>query len=164
MAGRGPQPKDPSKRARRNKEPAPLKVVPAVPVEQPPLPTFYVSETDPDTGEVRRKRFRWPKVTERWWCMWGASPLSTDYTDTDWAFLADTALLHARYWSGDLRVAAELRLRVAKFGATPEDRARLRITFAVADNAEAGGEVPAPAGVSSSPSRSRARKVLRVVD
>jgi hypothetical protein len=37
---------------------------------------------------------------------------------------------------GDKAVAPELRLRVAKFGATPEDRARLRITFAAADEAE----------------------------
>jgi hypothetical protein len=29
-----------------------------------------------------------------------------------------------------------VRLRVAKFGATPEDRARLRITFADAEQAE----------------------------
>ena len=33
-------------------------------------------------------------------------------------------------------MAAELRLRVAKFGATPEDRARLRIQFAQADEAD----------------------------
>lgn len=48
-------------------------------------------------------------------------------TGTDWDFLLDTALLHAELWSGNRSVAAELRLRVAKFGATPEDRARLRI-------------------------------------
>jgi hypothetical protein len=30
-------------------------------------------------------------------------------------------------------LAAEVRLRVAKFGATPEDRARLRMVFADAD-------------------------------
>lgn len=55
----------------------------------------------------------------------GESPLSTEYTETDWSFLLDTAYLHALYWKGDFRVAGELRLRVAKFGATPEDRARL---------------------------------------
>jgi hypothetical protein len=54
-------------------------------------------------------------------------------TDTDWDFLLDTALLHARYWEGDEKVAAELRLRVAKFGATPEDRARLRMSVGEPD-------------------------------
>ena len=37
-------------------------------------------------------------------------------------------------WSkGQWTLAAEVRLRVAKFGATPEDRARLRMVFADAD-------------------------------
>lgn len=39
-------------------------------------------------------------------------------------------------WAGDTKLAGELRLRVAKFGATPEDRARLKIQFAAADEAE----------------------------
>ncbi|MCS5487384.1 hypothetical protein NY588_09620 [Curtobacterium flaccumfaciens pv. beticola] len=68
--------------------------------------------------------------------MWATSPLSLDFTATDWSELRDTALIHARYWNGDIKLAAELRLRTAKFGATPEDRARLRITFAQADEAE----------------------------
>jgi hypothetical protein len=40
---------------------------------------------------------------------------------------------HAMWSKGQWTLAAEVRLRVAKFGATPEDRARLRITFADAD-------------------------------
>jgi hypothetical protein len=36
-------------------------------------------------------------------------------------------------WSGNGSVAAELRLRVAKFGATPEDRLRLRMQIAEPD-------------------------------
>ena len=81
-------------------------------------------------------------VTRRWWKMWGESPLSAEYTETDWSFLLDTAYLHALYWKGDYRVAGELRLRVAKFGATPEDRARLRIQFAVADTLEDDAGAP----------------------
>jgi hypothetical protein len=68
--------------------------------------------------------------------MWADSPLSDDFTSTDWSELLDTARLHAAFWFGDNSVAAELRLRVAKFGATPEDRVRLRIQFAMAKNAE----------------------------
>ena len=68
--------------------------------------------------------------------MWADSPLADDFTSTDWSELLDTATLHARLWMGVASVAPELRLRVAKFGATPEDRARLRITFAQADEAE----------------------------
>jgi hypothetical protein len=129
MAGRGPAPKDPSRRARRNKQPE-MRVIAAEPVEQPPLPTIHVE----DDGQL--VEFVWPSRTQEWWQMWGDSPLSAEFTSTDWSELLDTALLHARFWRGDKTVAAELRLRVAKFGATPEDRARLRITFAQAEEAD----------------------------
>lgn len=120
MAGRGLPPKDPKRRARTNSDPIPMRVLTAAPTEQPPLP----------------EGVDWPERTREWWQMWADSPLSADFTGNDWSELLDTALLHARFWSGDLKVAGELRLRVAKFGATPEDRARLRITFAQADEAE----------------------------
>lgn len=130
MAGRGPAPKNPDRRARSNKDPIPLRVIHAEPVSQPELPTLMVR----DDGELRV--VNWPDVTREWWQMWADSPLSRDFTSTDWSELRDTARLHALYWLGDKSVAGELRLRVAKFGATPEDRARLRITFAQADEAD----------------------------
>lgn len=134
MAGRGPAPKDPSKRVRRNRDPQALKVITADPQEQPDLPEFDVQvEVD---GKVTAQKFEWPARTREWWKMWAESPLSADFTSTDWSELLDTALLHARFWGGDHKVAPELRLRVAKFGATPEDRARLRIQFAQADEAD----------------------------
>lgn len=137
MAGRGPQPKDPSRRARTNRGPE-LRVIAAEPVAQPPLPTFEI-ETDGALTE-----FVWPARTREWWQMWADSPLSTEFTSTDWSELLDTALIHAKFWSGSTSVAGELRLRVAKFGATPEDRARLRITFAQADQIEGKAAAPAP--------------------
>ncbi|OZE92768.1 hypothetical protein CH298_02710 [Rhodococcoides fascians] len=136
MAGRGSAPKDPSRRARTNKDPQALRVIHAEPVKQPALPTFEV-ENDGILTE-----FRWPARTQEWWTMWADSPLSAEFTSTDWSELLDTALLHAKFWSGSTSVASELRLRVAKFGATPEDRARLRIQFAQADQAE-GKTAPA---------------------
>lgn len=131
MAGRGPAPKDPAKRARRNKDPQAMRVIEAEPQPQPPLPTLEVEKD----GEL--VEFVWPARTVEWWQMWGDSPLAEDFTSNDWSELLDTALLHAKFWRGSTSVAAELRLRVAKFGATPEDRARLRITFAQADEADA---------------------------
>ena len=134
MAGRGPAPKDPSRRARRNADPQGLRVIHADPTDQPDLPEFDVQvEVD---GELTSQAFVWPARTREWWAMWADSPLSADFTSTDWSELLDTALLHARFWNGDHKVAPELRLRVAKFGATPEDRARLRIQFAQADEAD----------------------------
>lgn len=129
MAGRGPAPKPAERRARQNKAPE-MRVIVAQPMPQPDLPTFEVEED----GEL--VAFMWPARTREWWQMWGESPLAAEFTATDWSELMDTALLHARFWRGNASLAGELRLRVAKFGATPEDRARLRITFAQADEAE----------------------------
>ncbi|MGI9084731.1 MAG: hypothetical protein ACR2FE_05490 [Aeromicrobium sp.] len=69
----------------------------------------------------------WPEATLAWWQTWRTSAQAKTFTDTDWSFLLDTALLHMDFWDGDRSVAAELRLRAAKFGATPEDRARLKL-------------------------------------
>ncbi|AJT67435.3 hypothetical protein T261_5819 [Streptomyces lydicus] len=92
--------------------------------EPPDLPDW------PDEGD-------WPQRTREWWQMWRSSPQAEHFSSTDWDFLLDTALIHARLWSGESSAAAELRLRVAKFGATPEDRSRLRMQFAQADEADA---------------------------
>lgn len=127
----GPPPKPPGQKARPNKDPIPLRIVQMEIAPQPELPSFDVQVTE--NGEVITKEFYWPDRTRAWWNMWGESGLSDTFTENDWSELLDTALLHAKYWSGSLGLAAELRQRAAKFGATPEDRARLRIQIADAD-------------------------------
>lgn len=120
MAGVGPAPKDPARRVRRAKGPD-IRVVEYTPSSQPELPSGHY----------------WPDETRAWWRMWAESPLAAEFSESDWLFLMDTAILHARLWGeGQVSVMPELRLRVAKFGATPEDRARLRIQFATADESE----------------------------
>ena len=119
MAGRGPAPKDPDKRRRRN---------------GPPVPTTELTADDEVRGPDLPDVMEWPPATMTWWETWRSSPQAQAFTETDWSFLLDTALLHARMWKGDASVAAELRLRVAKFGATPEDRARLRMTISEPEN------------------------------
>lgn len=130
MAGQGPAPKDPSRRARQNKDPHAQTVLRFEQAEPPDLPTFQI-EKDGDLVE-----YQWPQRTLDWWEMWKASPQAEHFSSTDWDFLLDTAVVHARLWSGEMSAAGELRLRVAKFGATPEDRARLRMQFAQADEAD----------------------------
>ena len=110
MAGRGPLPKEPWTRVRRNRSPE-LRVVECETAPQPDLPDCM----------------SWPAETVAWWRRWGESQLSHGFTELDWSELLDAALLHRDLWRGNLKVASELRLRVGKFGATPEDRARLRI-------------------------------------
>lgn len=114
MAGHGPAPKPSEKRARRNVDPAPLRVIVAEPAKQPPLP----------------QRGSWPADTRKWWQMWADSPLSQDFISTDWSELAIAALLHAAVVEGDLKYAAELRLRVAKFGVRPGASAGLLVSCA----------------------------------
>ena len=113
MAGRGPAPKGTLSRERDQARRDALTL------------TVSVDGTvrGPDLPDVAD----WPSQTLAWWETWRRSPQSSTFTDTDWDFLIDTALLHADYWTGNLAVAGELRLRAAKFGATPEDRQRLRL-------------------------------------
>jgi hypothetical protein len=130
MAGMGPAPKDPSRRARKNKDPHQQTILRFEKAEAPELPSFEVEQ---DGALIE---WAWPARTVDWWETWKASPQAEHFSSTDWQFLLDTALIHARFWMGDLSQAAELRLRVAKFGATMEDRARLRMQFAQADEAD----------------------------
>jgi hypothetical protein len=130
MAGHGPPPKDADRRARGNRSNKVdiLRVVhQAQKVEPLTLPA----------GED------WHPQTIRWYQTWIDSPLSEHFTSTDWQYLLETAFIQNRFWAGNMQVAGELRLRAAKFGATPEDRARLRIQVVTADEAEAKAEAKA---------------------
>ena len=104
----------------------------------------------------------WHPRTVAWWQTWRLSAQAQSWQDTDWDFLLDTAVLHSAFWSGKRDVAAELRLRVAKFGATTEDRMRLRVQ-ATGDDA-----APTPAVVTAAKpavkSSARRRRLLKAVD
>lgn len=125
----GPLAKDPGTRARTNAERIPFKLVEIPNVEQPELPKGF-----PYDG----RRIKWPTQTVEWWASWNGSPLAQGFTQHDWDYLLDTAVLHAQFWLGlgSVKVAGEIRQRLAKFGVTPADRARLRIMFVTADEAE----------------------------
>lgn len=130
MAGRGPAPKPANKRARRNADATAVTILQFEPCEQPPLP----------------KDVEWPERTRALWAKLGASPLTRLLTELDWEYLLDTMILHLRLWAdGDTTVMAELRLRLAKFFVTPEDRARGRIILAEADEADQGAGSPSAA-------------------
>lgn len=117
MAGRGPAPgrnpnsKDPDQRRHRIK---------------PDQPDVIIPDGQKHGRDLPSSR-KWPAETLAWWETWRTCALASTFIDTDWSFLLDTAVLHAQFWSGNQSVAAELRIRVAKFGATPEDRARLKV-------------------------------------
>lgn len=93
---------------------------------------------DTDSG----KREQWHPQTVRWWQSWRRSPQGVKMmTEPDWDYLLDTALLHHQMWmSGgkNSERAAEIRLRVATFGATPADRARLRMEIEIPEEFPVG--------------------------
>ncbi len=137
MAGRGPRPKDPQRRARQNSDSTPTTLLRFERADQPDLPSLPDRRVKTDGG-AECVPDTWGATTLSWWERWGSSPQAEHFSSTDWDFLADTAFLHHALWTwGDQKALPELRLRVAKFGATMEDRARLRMQFAEADEAEA---------------------------
>lgn len=65
----------------------------------------------------------------RFWKTWSEAPQTAGWAETDWAELELTTKLVDALYLGDLKLAGEIRQRVAKWGATVEDRARLRMSF-----------------------------------
>jgi len=123
MAGRGPAPKPRERRAGKQKDPHPIRIVEASGMPPQDLPGDLL----PD-GEV------WHPATMRWWERWRESPLAQALPAVDWSELEACAVLHHEFMKRrSFTLASELRLRMAKWGATPEDRARLRIQIADAD-------------------------------
>lgn len=129
MAGRGPAPT--GKAIRRNKPEKAQLLVSDGKLRGFPLPdaSLVFGEEEAMAGED------WHPMTVKWWEAWRRSPQAAHMlSEPDWYSLLDTALIHHKMWSnGKWEFASEVRLRVAKFGATPEDRQRLRIEI---DNPE----------------------------
>jgi hypothetical protein len=145
MAGRGAAPKDKSQVRYRNKPPAVPTLVADGKVYGPELPASH----------------EWPEATVKWWEAWRTTPQARKFAETDWSFLLDTAVLHAEFWLGNRTLAAELRLRVAKFGATLEDRARLKFAVGEPDTAP---DVPATRLRTKAQSTRRDRVLRAVAD
>lgn len=147
MAGRGPAPK--ARRARSTDD-----------KRRQAEQTTLIADGELRGPELPGEAQDWPARTVAWWATWRASAQAATFTPTDWDFLLDTALLHAAVWgAGDFKQMPELRLRVAKFGATPEDRARLRLEV----------EAPVEAKPAATPSArksaaARRSRLLSVVD
>jgi len=121
MAGRGPAPKDPAKRRWRNASEPETVIVPDDELRGPELPDGVLG--DEDGVPVERH-----PMAQLWWESWRRSPMAQTFGETDWLFLIDTALMHHTMWAkGRWGFASEVRPRAAKFGATPEDRARLKL-------------------------------------
>ncbi|WP_125262030.1 hypothetical protein [Streptomyces alboflavus] len=82
---------------------------------------------------------------KRFWKTWSTAPQTAAWTETDWAELELTTKLVDGLFQGDLKLAGEIRQRTAKWGATVEDRARLRMALVEPDEDEHGASAEAPA-------------------
>lgn len=157
MAGRGPAPKPVGMRSRARddkKFAADLRVVELPEADRPGQPEL------PETYKVRRydrvekvydvEVLRFPDVTRAWWRMWGDHPMASEFTGSDWSELLDTAILHARFHEGEHSFSEELRRRTSRHGAAYDDRLRMRVHVAYADEAASNASaVRAGSGVSA---------------
>jgi hypothetical protein len=80
----------------------------------------------------------------RFWRTWATSPQAAKWAETDWAELEITTRLVDGFYQGDMKLAGEIRQRVAKWGATTEDRARLRMSIEDQDQGDAGTAADSP--------------------
>ena len=138
MAGRGPAPKEVRSRARATaqREAELTEVEADGELYGPELPEGVL----PDGAS-------WHPRTVALWDSLRSLPLLKNELDLGWEFLLDTALMHHTMWSkGRWEFASEVRLRLAKFGATPEDRMRLKIKVTTPTDET---KRPAPAGSGS---------------
>jgi hypothetical protein len=150
MPGRGPAPAESHTRSRNDKQTTQL--VSDGKKRGPNLPQL----------RLNGKLVPWHPQTKKWWASWRTSPQALRMmTAPDWEYLLVTARVHHEFWSsGRWELAAELRLREAKFGATPEDRSRLRVEIGTGlPNATPGSTVAASAGNVTSIDADRRKRV-----
>lgn len=135
----GPAPKAADQRARRNRDTfaGGGKVLVLHRAERQDLPDDLLARED------------WHPATRRWWSRWADSVLAKDFTEVEWSELEVAAVCHHRFMvKPSFAMAGELRQRMAKYGATPEDRAKLRLSFADADEKERAGAASTPVAAS----------------
>lgn len=123
----GPMPKDPEDRNNRN---------PKLISEKDRI---FLEEHDGLVGP-NLPRGAWCNRTKAWWNTWRASPQAKLLTPTDWESMFEAALIHNEVWKprpegkqlghvNMVNLLGELRRKVAAFGATHEDRVKLRISI-----------------------------------
>lgn len=124
MAGRGPAPKPASIRQRTNKKSGAttLETVDAT-GKAPVIP-------NPD-GRI------WHPLTVKAWAHAWASPMASQWLETDADALGRVALMWDEFYKApDSKVLAEIRLQEQRFGLSPLDRSRLQWEIGRAEESE----------------------------
>jgi hypothetical protein len=93
-----------------------------------------LSPDDEIRGPELPASIEWPEQTVAMYESLRRDPIAQALTDADWHHVIDTMSLHRLLWSGEpsnqIKVAAEVRLRLGQLGITPEARLRLRMMIA----------------------------------
>jgi hypothetical protein len=97
-----------------------------------------------DDGQVRGPELpadiAWPSQTCALYEALRRDPVAQVLTPADWCHVHDTMVLHRELWldqpSNALKVAGEVRLRLAQLGVTPEARLRLRMLISEPNETE----------------------------
>lgn len=82
----------------------------------------------------------WHEETKAWYRMWRRHPIAPQLEESDWFTLKSACVLHSEFWFGTLPPTqmvsyhAEMRRVASMFGATVEDRLKLRMKFAPAED------------------------------
>jgi hypothetical protein len=142
VAGRGPAPKPAHLRQRTNHKAGGVTLTARAASRTPTIP-------NPD----RRK---WHRLTLIAWQHVWASPMASQWLETDVDALGRVALLWDQYYKtpSDAKVMAEIRLQEQRFGLSPLDRSRLQWEVSPAEPAEPK-RPPAPRRTGNDP-----RKIL----
>ncbi len=111
---KGPPPKDPKTRQRRNKATTAKQLV-------------TLAGSAPRARAPRLPAIRdWDKMTRQWWGKIWKSPMAAEYLDSDIDGLLILAVLVDKFWKNPTKaMAAEIRLQGQNYGITPLDRRRL---------------------------------------
>lgn len=122
MGGRGPAPKPASMRQKAGRRAG------VATIEAPESPRV-LSIPNPD-GRA------WHPLTLVAWTNAWASPMASQWLDTDVDAMGRLAVLWDEFNKGDTKVMAEIRLQEQRFGLSPLDRSRLQWEVSRAGEAE----------------------------
>lgn len=125
----GPAPKDPSTRARRNKNATAAKLKADPKVKAPVLPASV----------------DWNPLTLEWWADIWVSPMAPEYDESDRHGLFMLAMVVNDFWLAESatsrkEAAAEIRLQAQRFGLSPMDRRRLQWEIERTEEAQDAGK------------------------
>ncbi len=87
-------------------------------------------------GPELPREIAWPTATLRWWEAVSHMPHCILWSESDWAFALDTAVVSAAFHEGDIQGATELRQREKVLGVTLDSRRDLRFRYVPAEQEE----------------------------